>query len=565
MDNLRSTACRILAGCLLGLMCAAFVGTTAAQAGSGIVSVAANDETVTVTLGEAAGDDGTRTGHTELVALGVHQALTTDSPAVWAGTPSGQRVVLPRFDDAGNDRLFQRFVLRSREDERVLPWGPGRFADDLAGLNATGTHEPWPSGIKGIQAPLINEDMPALGVSHITDNISIASLIAGYAGPDDDPAFTYTVDGVAYAFDPDAVRHKDALYRTMHEYGINVVGIILCYRAQADSRYSPRFDDAEGQNGDGPLYHREADYDQMVQRITAVNLDTEEGQRAYRAVMGFLARRYTRSDNRYGRLGGYIIGNEVNSHWVWHHMGPATPEQVAQQYALQVRLSYYAVRVHDPRPRVFVSLDHFWNARHGEDPTHAMPGRELLERFAQQMKQAGDLPWALAHHPYPEDLFDPAFWEDGTAWLAHDTPRITYRNIELLVDYMRRPGMRYRGEARPIILSEQGFHAGATEASERVQAAAYALAHVKLSRLEGIVAHILHRHTDHPHEGGLLLGVRACDAQGRPTRKRLMFDVFAAAGTDREAEVFAFALPVIGLADWDEAAPAAGPFPPTRE
>ncbi len=546
-----------LLGALWLVACTLTAQAQDAAAGSGIASVAVHQQAVTVTLAD------TGQGRLELVALGVHEPLDADAAVLWAGTLAGQRIELPRIDDDGQDRLFQRFLMRQAGDPTSIPLGVGRFADDLDGLAATGTHAAWPTSIKGIQAPLVLDDMAELGVAHITDNISIATLIAGYAQPGDDPQYTYTVDGVAYAFRPEAVQRKDELYRTMHAQGINVIGIILCYRAMPDSRYSPQFP-GDGRPTSSPLYHRDAAYDQMVQRITAVNLDTEAGQRAYRAVVGFLARRYSREDNRYGRLGGYIIGNEVNSHWVWHHMGPAEPEQVARQYALQVRLSYYAARLHDPAPRIFVSLDHFWNARHGDDPTHAMPGRELLERFAAETRRTGDLPWQLAHHPYPENLFDPAFWEDQTAWLAHDTPRITYHNIELLVDYMRRPAMCFRGEPRPIILSEQGFHAGEGEHGEELQAAAYALAHVKLSQLDGIHAHILHRHTDHPHEGGLRLGVRACDAQGHPTHTRLMFDVFAAAGTDRQPEAFAFALPLIGIEDWAKAAPAQGPFPDER-
>jgi len=546
-------------------VCALSAGPLSSQAmatpaGSGIASIASDDGSVTVTLCE--GVDGVD-GPAELVALGVHQGLTDDAAVLWSGTPSGQRVVLPRFDEADRDRLFQRFVLRQVTDSGPEPVGAGRFVEGLEGLTATGTAEPWPTGIKGIQDPTGYDDLAELGMSHITNNISIATLIAGRAGPDHDPEFTYSVDGVAYAMRPEVVRRKDEFYRTMHDMGINVIAIILCYRTAADSRYQPEFP-ADGRLGPGPLYHPDAEPARMIQRITAVNLATAEGQRAYRAVMGFLARRYSRADNRYGRLGGYIIGNEVNSHWIWHHMDEAEPEDVISQYALQVRLSYLAARLHNPEPRVYLSMDHFWSIRYGDEPLRTMPGRELLDRFAQTMALQGDLPWGVAHHPYPENLFDPAFWEDETAWLAYDTPRITYHNIEVLVEYLRRPALRYRGEPRSLIFSEQGFHAGDTEHSEQVQAAAYALAHYKLSHLEGVDAHVLHRHTDHPHEGGLLLGVRACDAQGRPTRKRPIFEVFASAGTQRQEEAFAFALPIIGLERWEDARPATGPFPETR-
>lgn len=541
----------LLAVCLLA---GAAASAQSARSATPIASIAASDQSVTVKLGQSDRE-------VELFAIGVHQPLSTPAPALWGGRPNGQRVELQRFDPAKRDRVFHRFMLRDKQTGRAI--GRGRFVDDLDALTADGSSEPWPEGIKGIQAPLINQDMIELGVSHITDNISIATLINGVAGPDHDPEFTYTVDGVAYAFRPDQVRQKDKLYKFMHDHGINVLSIILCYISETRNPNSPLYRE-DGKPVELELAHPGARPDEMVQNLTAVNLSTEEGQRQYRAVMGFLAQRYSRPDNRYGRLGGHIISNEVNSHWVWHHMGEVEPLAVIRQYAEQLRLSYYAIRQHDPDPQVFISMDHYWTHKHGASRKRYMPGREFLDRFAAEMAATGDLPWHVAQHPYPENLFDPAFWDDETAWSSYDSPRITYNNVEVLVGYMQRPQLLYEGEQRTLILSEQGFHAGKTEESERVQAAAYALAHYKLSNLPGVRAHVLHRHTDHPDEGGLLLGVRACDPQGRPTHKRLMFDVFAAADTDRQEEVFRFALPIIGIDSWEQAMPSTGPFPSQR-
>jgi hypothetical protein len=73
--------------------------------------------------------------------------------------------------------------------------------------------------------------------------------------------------------------------------------------------------------------------------------------------------------------------------------------------------------------------------------------------------------------------------------------------------------------------------------------------------MEGIDAFILHRHVDHAHEGGLKLGLwtNKPGSVATPDRKRPMYEVFQAAGTDNQESAFKFALPVIGANSWDAA------------
>jgi hypothetical protein len=71
--------------------------------------------------------------------------------------------------------------------------------------------------------------------------------------------------------------------------------------------------------------------------------------------------------------------------------------------------------------------------------------------------------------------------------------------------------------------------------------------------LDGVDAFILHRHVDHPHEGGLRLGLRRFlpgEAEPRPTK--LIYECFRRAdGLDWEA-AFQFALPIIGIDKWEK-------------
>jgi hypothetical protein len=292
-------------------------------------------------------------------------------------------------------------------------------------------------------------------------------------------------------------------------------------------------------------------------RLGNFNTVTDEGQRWLAATLEFCAERWSRPDQKHGRVAGYILGNEVNSHWWWANMGRVRMEAFADDYLRTVRLAHAAIRRESSWARVYISLEHHWNVRYAEgDEEQAFPARAFLDYFARQARAGGDFDWQVAFHPYPENLFEPRFWNDRTATTnVLTTPRITFRNIELLPAYLRRPEMLFQGQPRRIILSEQGFHTPKEADGEIVQAAAYCYAYKKVERLEGIDAFILHRQVDHAGEGGLLLGLRGLTPRGGKARPRKkIYECFRAADTPEWEPAFAFALPVVGLKSWDEIA-----------
>ncbi|GIW99227.1 MAG: hypothetical protein KatS3mg111_2560 [Pirellulaceae bacterium] len=484
----------------------------------------------------------------EVMLVGVRPAVSQmgGEELHFQGRAAGQEVAIGRWGNDGHDRLFDRFELHDLQGKRL---GGGRYATDLRELSAPGISKPWPRSIKGVQDVVDFDDAVQLGVVHTTINVAITDMLQGAPETSDhaDP-WQITVDGITYGMNAAAVQRLDSQVIAATERGINVIAIILCLSRQ------PRGVAAE-------LLHPDADLVNSPTGVIAANTKTVEGERRYRAALAFLARRYSRPDQRYGHIGGYIIGNEVQSHWYWHNQGRRPAGEVIRQYARQVRLSYYALRTECQDPQVFISMDHHWTKQHGNDDTKAMTGRFFLDQFARLVHEEGDFPWHVAFHPYPENLFDPAFWEDRTATYAYDTPRITFKNIEVLVDYLRRPRLCYDGSPRRLILSEQGFHSDNTPEGDILQAAAYAASFVRISAIEEIDAYILHRYVDHPAEGGLNLGLRKRSADGHVGDKRPMYDVFRAAGTERQQGVFQFALPIVGIEHWSEVLPRRGPFP----
>jgi hypothetical protein len=400
---------------------------------------------------------------------------------------------------------------------------------------------PTPSTKKGLQVQMV-DDALALGVRHAALNVDLTGLIDPAA---EEASFRWQQGGKTYTFRRDVVERLDALVRPLSEQGVVVYLILLTYASGDTERdrlmLHPAY--ARGERQTGP--------------IAMFNIASDEGRGWLAAACAFLADRYSNGRSEHGRVWGYIAGNEVNSHWFWANMGRAPLAEVVDAYERSVRIIHSAVRQSSAQARVYISLEHCWAERYaGGDADQAVPGRDFLTAFAALVRKRGDFDWHLAHHPYPEPLTDCRFWLDRkNAPQSADAKVVTFRNLEVLVDFLGRDEMRWQGAPRRVILSEQGFHADRGRAGELNQAAAYALAYHKVEQMPQIDAFILHRHVDHAHEGGLRLGLwtNQRGTVATPDRKRPIYDVFRAAGTADQEAAFAFALPIVGAATWDEA------------
>jgi hypothetical protein len=197
-------------------------------------------------------------------------------------------------------------------------------------------------------------------------------------------------------------------------------------------------------------------------------------------------------------------------------------------------------------------MDQHWTFQ--GDAMRMIRGDELLNNLAAHSRDQGDFPWHIAFHPYPENLFEPRFWLDKVTF-EPSTPKITFKNIEVLAEYVKRDTLRFGGMVRDIVLSEQGFHTPDGPDGQRIQAAAYAYSYYKIARIPEISAYMLHRHVDHPDEGGLRLGLWTVDSSGgsyRPDKKKFIWTVFKYADTPQWQSYFEFAKSLIGIENWGD-------------
>ena len=530
----------ILTLALSGAICGLAVSVTRAMAAPGasqslcrIVAITAHDTTLSLEF-ETAGSTDIR-----LVELRPYEDYRPGAafPVVWSGKAGQAPIVLPRFDGT-RDRLYSKF--QPVDPGTGQPLGDPGYVTDLA-LSGIRTFDfPRPRSIKGLTCPVDLDDVVALGVKYINDNVNIASVFdLGSAHPSE----TWDVDGEKLPVNTSCIHLLDNRFRKLTDAGINVTVVL--------NNPVPRLP-----NPVNPFIHPATDLARAPNHLGAFNITDEQGLRCYRGAIEYLANRYSQPGHPYGWITGFIVGNELQAHWEWYNLGRMPANAVVEQYARALRVTDLAVRRFHSKLRVYVSMDHHWSLLDG-DPLHRIRGDERLKKINALTNAEGDFPWDVAFHPYPEDLFNPRSWNDRTATLGFDTRRITFKNIEVLPAFLRQPEFLYRGQPRRIILSEQGLDS--SRAGEEVQAAAYAYAYYRCSHTPGIDAFMLHRHVDHAGEGGLMLGLwtYAPGTVSTPGRKKRIWEVFRDADTPDWKQAFAFALPIIGIKDWAEIDPVA--------
>lgn len=443
-------------------------------------------------------------------------------------------IVLPRFVE-GRDRLTQRWALASPRGETNNRFTPAVWATDLNKAAERSMPRLYPHNKKGIggmeiKKGIFSQDVADLGITAGTVNLDISGLFIKAKGK---PIISFEHQGRTWEFNKTIVQDWDKIIRLMSDHDIIVSATILI-----------------GKN-ETPLLHPNF---ASAGIYSIANLTTQEGADSYRAAIAFLAERYSRPDMKYGWITHWIVFNEVDFGWVWTNMGEQPEAIYFDTYQKALRLTSLEARRFNPTAEVFISLTHHWDYDPA-DSFRSYPPRNLLDRLATYSAQEGDFHWGVAYHPYPQGLFKPRTWEDGSPTASYDTPYITPKNIEVLDSYLNQPEFLYEDDTRTVLLSEQGFHTpDYDEASMQDKAAAIAYTWAKIMPLDTVESFHYHRWVDHPKEGGLKLGLRTLSSPGKPhgERKEPAFSVLAVLETDDQEEALEPILEYIGINDWDE-------------
>ena len=251
--------------------------------------------------------------------------------------------------------------------------------------------------------------------------------------------------------------------------------------------------------------------------ISAFNITTEESLDYYYAFVAFLADRYCRADKKYGQVVGFIVGNEVNSAGVWYSAGRKSTTEFTEEYATVLRLSWQIAVQYYSNVRVYLSFDHFWRVSVDlyDKLSQFYKPREMLEIMNNKYLAEGNIPWNVAFHPYTQDLHDSDFWNDVVAFDNDEAWVISFKNLGVMVDFLRQEEYLYKGTTRHITLSEQGFNSKGTDVGNIIQAMAFGIAYKAVMSYPEIDNFIYHAQRDQVEEFGLNLGLWTCGEDGK--------------------------------------------------
>ncbi|MBQ2433634.1 MAG: hypothetical protein II266_04325 [Clostridia bacterium] len=425
----------------------------------------------------------------------VECALLSEHEVVVNGTSA----VIPRFLGK-HDRLYSRFEVYA---ENIRIPGPQYVTDFDPSVPENKNDYPILPTKKTLHGT--EEDILALGIRQQPVNINLPNLMTTVKTDD---TIDFEHDGKTYYFIREAVEKVDAVMRRSKKLGLTVTMILL---------NSPRLFGSTGEKAllDKCL-HPGFDFECPDAFISAFNMHTHEGQGYYRAFVEFLCERYTKPDSDMGCVAGAIISNEVDSQYVWGNAGEMDVKDYVSEYNEAMRQAWFAGQKHSKSFRVYVSLDQYWHktAHNVRFPKRYYSGRDIIDELVRLQSERGEFPWCVAYHPYPEDLRWPDFWHDRAPDFTFSTPKITFKNMEVLQAYLSQPHALYRNTPRRIIFSEQGFnsHSGALQSlTEKMAEAGYVLAYLKAKNMPTVDMFMHHAYVDNPHEFGLNLGIRRFD------------------------------------------------------
>lgn len=490
------------------------------------------------------GTVGKETGDLELadipmdVVLGDARSYQTLVPLKPAADGSF-RIDLPRHRDRDGldyDRLVSRWQLVRRTASGIEPLSHARYAGSVA-CRSPQLPAAKPDNKKGLggwhlgRAP---DELRDLGISAVTVNVMIHSLIELKPGKDTVP---FQWQGRTYHANEAALARLDGTFLEAQKNHV-MVSVILLVANPAKDR--------------DPVVQRIGHPDARPEGVFSMpNVTSAEGISIYGAVLNLMAERWSRPDGKYGRVHHWIIHNEVDAGWVWTNAGTKPDIVYMDLYQRSMRLMDLIARQYDPNSRPFITLTHHW-ANRGDPKWYG--SKRLIDLLVRFTLAEGDFPWALAYHPYPQNLFNPRTWDDDQATFSFESHKITPKNLEVLDAYMKQPALLYQGKVRPVHLSENGFNSKdySPKALED-QAAGMALAWKKMAALSSIESWQYHNWIDNRGEGGLRIGLRKFpDEPGDPLGKKPIWHLYQALGTPREDEMAAPCLKTIGISSWDE-------------
>lgn len=460
--------------------------------------------------------------------------------AAWSNKATNLSFEIPYTGDEEDSRLYSRFVAAQKIGDTYYEISNPIYITNPEDMASYTAEFPRTDSKKGLLIELdMIQDAMQLGVKHTTINIPYHHMIGGN--------LKYQYNGKTYYFNEELIASYDKMVSTFSNKGIVVTAILL-----------------NGWNETHPELHEAGLAKSDTANYYGFNVSTKEGFETTRALLSFMAERYSGESSAHGRISNWIIGNEINNNQDWNYVGPMDVESYTKLYEKSFRVAYTAIKSQSKNSRVYFSTDYEWRR---ENTKLKYAARDVIDLFAAGIRSEGDIDWGLAYHPYPHPLTEPEFWDDDLTGAVNDTydsPVVNFKNLDVLTNYFQRAELLSpNGRVRHIILSEEGFTAMSPTRGPvfMEQAAAFAYAYYLVDANPYIDAFILNRQVDAVSEynTSLAFGLYTVDTSRLdkviPVFSRPIYNVFKYIDTSRSLKYTEFAKEIIGINKWSDVIP----------
>ncbi len=460
--------------------------------------------------------------------------------AAWSDKKEKLEFHVPFSGSADDTRLYSRFVAALKIGDTYREISRPIYVTNPESVASYTKEYPDAMSKKGllIELDMIGDAME-LGVKHTTINIPYHHMIGGN--------LEYQYNGKTYHFNEELIASYDKMISTFSGKSIVVTAILL-----------------NGWNDTHPELHEAGLERTSSANYYGFNVSTKEGYETTRALLSFMAERYSGADPNHGRVSNWIIGNEVNNNRDWNYVGPMDLASYTKLYEKSFRVAYTAIKSRSRNARVFFSTDYEWKK---ENTNLKYAAKDFIDLFNDGIRKEGNIDWGLAYHPYPYPMTEPEFWDDdqtGMVTESVDSPIINFKNLHVLTDYFQKPQfLTDSGKVRHIILSEEGFTSISPTRGPvfDIQAAAYAYAYFLVDANPYIDAFILNRQVDSvlEYKSSCAFGLWTVDTSREDkviaVFPKNIYTVFKYIDTKKALKYTEFAKEIIGISRWSEVIP----------
>lgn len=442
----------------------------------------------------------------------------TFSDGYYAGyINAGETATLPRYKSDGSDRAYDKFYLKTESGTSTAS-----YASDI--YHSRGLVRFAQDSIKG----LFNEhtkDMTFvkdLKCSSITINLDISGLFAPeYDIKNNHDLIRYENQGRTYYFSQSAVKDMDERVSEATKLGVNVTGVLTPWKGSENGKMIRRTTDR------WPSYmsYSENDVSDTVP-LTGINTSNENGEHAFEALMEFMADRYSRTQDQ-GFIQTFVVSNEID--FTPYFCTGMDFDNYMEEYTRCLRIANTAVKKYCSDMDVAVPFTHYWNdtgTNVGYGTATNFSPRKMLDWMNKHLTEEGDFNWAVCPHLYSTISTSSSYALadskcDMITGDADTSKLLTFSNLEILDDYLRKPENMYQGKTvRSVYLNEGGISSSSgTDKNMNEQAASLIQAYCKASQFSEIKQYNYYRLLDNKEfesGSGLNVGLLNADWSMKP-------------------------------------------------